>query len=114
MEELLQDDLLRSGVRIYLDDILIYSKDVNSHLILLERVLQKLQGLDKITVLTDRGNEFNFLDNELKKHIKTASYSPQSNGKIERKHRELGALCRLYSTTPDQNRGTLEIRIFKC
>jgi hypothetical protein len=27
---------------------------------------------------------------------------PQSNGKIERKHKELGALCRLYSRTPDQ------------
>ena len=42
MEELLQDELLRSGVKIYLDDILIYSKDTKTHMILFEKVLEKL------------------------------------------------------------------------
>jgi hypothetical protein len=48
------------------------------------------------------GTEFNFLEKELKLHVKTSSYSPQSNGKIERIHKKLGATYRLYSTTPDQ------------
>jgi hypothetical protein len=62
------------------------------------------RGLDisKLTVLTDRGTEFNCLDDYLKNHIRTAAYSPYSNGKVERIHKEVSSLCRLYDTTPDQ------------
>lgn len=42
IEELLGDDLLRSGVRVYLDYILIYSKDIASHVVLLEKDLERL------------------------------------------------------------------------
>jgi hypothetical protein len=58
--------------------------------------------LSELTVLTDRGGEFNCLDEFLKNHIRTAAYSPYSNGRIERVHKEVSALCRLYDTTPDQ------------
>ena len=36
-------DLLDDGVLVYLDDILIYSKDVESHKVLLEKVFSLLQ-----------------------------------------------------------------------
>jgi hypothetical protein len=58
--------------------------------------------ISKLTVLTDRGTEFNCLDAVLKNHVRTAAYSPYSNGKVERIHKEVSALCRLYDTTPDQ------------
>jgi hypothetical protein len=32
--------------------------------------------------------------------VKTASYHPEANGKIERRHREVSMLCRLYDCDP--------------
>jgi hypothetical protein len=59
-------------------------------------------NISELTVLSDRGTEFNCLDDLLKNHVRTAAYSPYSNGKIERIHKEVSSLCRLYDTTPDQ------------
>ncbi len=42
IENLLGDELLRSGVRAFLDDIKIRSKDLKTHLYLLDQVLGKL------------------------------------------------------------------------
>jgi len=36
----------------------------------------------------------------LKDHVKTASYHPEANGKIERRHKEVGMMCRLYECQP--------------
>jgi hypothetical protein len=44
MEILLGEDLLNSGVRIYLDDILSFSIDMETHVYLLDRVLSKLNA----------------------------------------------------------------------
>lgn len=55
-----------------------------------------------ISILTDRGGEFNLLSDILKKHCRTAAYSPYSNGKLERVQKKLAAMCRLHATTPDQ------------
>jgi len=49
--------------------------------------------------LTDQGNEFNSV-HEVCKHITTAAYRPQGNGKLERLHKEIGKLCRIYSCDP--------------
>jgi hypothetical protein len=91
-------DLYTFGDKIYLT-ILEIEKDI-VHALKVDG-----KGIDVanvFTVLTDRGNEFDFLDGELKKNIRTASYSSQANGKIERIHMELSAMCRLYLTAPDQ------------
>ena len=42
MEDLLGEDLIAAGVRVYLDDILMYSKTLDDHLVLLDKVLAKL------------------------------------------------------------------------
>jgi hypothetical protein len=52
--------------------------------------------------ITDRGGEFEDISPYVKSHVRTAAYSPQSNGAVERVHRELGSMCRLYETTPDK------------
>ena len=53
--------------------------------------------------LSDRGGEVESLTAlGIGKHVKTASYSPQANGRIERAHRELGVMCRIYGITPDE------------
>lgn len=53
-----------------------------------------------ISILSDRGGEFSQFKNLASKHIKTASFSPQANGRLERKHKELSALCRLHDSLP--------------
>jgi hypothetical protein len=58
--------------------------------------------LNDLSFLTDRGGEFAELSIFVKNHVRTAAYSPQSNGQVERVHRELGMMCRLYQTTPDR------------
>jgi hypothetical protein len=41
--------------------------------------------------LTDRGGEFEDISPyDVKSHVKTAAYSPQSNGSVERIHMEVG------------------------
>lgn len=59
-------------------------------------------GLDlsELTFLTDRGGEFAELSPFIKDHVKTASYHPEANGKIERRHKEVSMLCRLYDCDP--------------
>jgi hypothetical protein len=42
MEDLLGEDLIAAGVRVCLDDILIFSKTLDDHLVLLDKVLAKL------------------------------------------------------------------------
>ena len=74
-----------------------------------EEILQVLLGwsislgieLHECCFLTDRGGEFEDISPYVKNHVKTAAYSPQSNGAVERIHRELGSMSRLYETTPD-------------
>jgi len=50
--------------------------------------------------LSDRRGEFAELSAHIKDHVKTASYHPEANGKIERRHKELGIMCRLYECEP--------------
>jgi hypothetical protein len=52
--------------------------------------------------LTDRGSEFENLSQYVKGVIKTAAYSPQANGALERRHKELAMLCRLYDKDPSE------------
>ena len=54
-------------------------------------------------VLSDRGGEFNFMEkyDEIL-HRRTASYRPQSNGRLERRHKEIAKLCRIRSCMPDE------------
>ena len=42
MEELLGQDLLAAGVKVYLDDILIFTKTLEDYLAVLDQVLSKL------------------------------------------------------------------------
>ena len=42
MEELLGEDLFAAGVKVYLDEILIFTETLENHLALLEKVLTKL------------------------------------------------------------------------
>ena len=44
IEQLLGEELLAAGVRVYLDDILIVSRTKDEHLILLDKVLRKLDS----------------------------------------------------------------------
>jgi len=52
-------------------------------------------------LLSDRGGEFAELSAFVKDQVKTACYNPEANGKIERKHKELSMMCRLYETDED-------------
>ena len=45
-------------------------------------------------VLTDRGGKFVGLKDVVSLHWRTAAYRPQSNSRLERKHREIDSLCR--------------------
>ena len=56
--------------------------------------------LESMTFLSDRGGEFAELSAYIKKHVRTASYHPEANGKVERRHKELGMMCRLYECEP--------------
>ena len=49
-------------------------------------------------LLHDGGGEFSLIKAS-KKNI-SVSYHPQQNGIIERWHKELGKMCRIYNTTP--------------
>ena len=61
------------------------------------------QGERPREVLTDRGTEFNFFEQyEDIHHRRTASYRPQSNGRLERRHKELSKLCRIRGIMPDE------------
>jgi len=51
-------------------------------------------------VLTDRGCEFVGLKDFLSLHRRTAALGPQSNSRLERKHREIGNLCRTNDMSP--------------
>jgi hypothetical protein len=55
-----------------------------------------------VEVLTDQGTEFCFLKNYEVKHRRTAAYRPQSNGRLERKHRELAKQSRIHGLMPDE------------
>jgi hypothetical protein len=50
--------------------------------------------------LSDQVGEFAELSAYLKDHVKTASYHPEANGKIERIHKEVRMMCRLYECEP--------------
>ena len=49
--------------------------------------------------LTDQGNEFNSV-HEVCKHVTTAAYRPQTNGKLDRLHKEISKLCRTHDCDP--------------
>jgi hypothetical protein len=51
-------------------------------------------------VLSDRGGEFVGLKDFVSLHRRTAAYRPQSNSRLERKHREIGNLCRTNDISP--------------
>jgi len=72
-------------------------------------------GLDlsELTFLTDRGGEFAELSPFIKDHVKTASYHPEANGKIERRHKEVSVLCRLYDCDPPAVAEMWHIEFFK-
>jgi hypothetical protein len=57
-------------------------------------------NLCDLTFLSDRGGELAELSAYVKDHVKTASYHPEANGKIERRHEEVGMMCRLYECEP--------------
>ena len=58
--------------------------------------------LSKISVMRERGGEFVELSVWVKHIVRTDSYSPQANGAIERRHKDLAAYCRLYEIEPPQ------------
>ena len=45
MEQLIGEDLLAAGVRVYLDDVLIFTKTKEEHIVLLGKVLERLQSV---------------------------------------------------------------------
>jgi len=49
---------------------------------------------------TDKGGEFEKLSAYVKSHDKTAAYLPGANEKVERRHKEISVLCRLYDYNP--------------
>jgi len=57
-------------------------------------------SLASMTFLSDRGGELPELSAYIKDHVKTASFHPEANGKIERRQKELGMMCRLYECEP--------------
>jgi len=57
-------------------------------------------NLCDFTFLSDQVGEFAELSAYLKDHVKTASYHPEANGKIERIHKEVRMMCRLYECEP--------------
>jgi len=57
-------------------------------------------NLCDLTFLCDRGGELAELSAYLKDHVKTACYHPEANGKIERRHKEVGMMCRLHECEP--------------
>jgi len=58
--------------------------------------------LDSTTVMCDRGGEFAELSPFVKHLVKTSAYSPQANGAVERKHKDLAVYCSLYNREPPE------------
>ena len=52
-------------------------------------------GRVPVEVLTDRGNDFNFMKEIDEGHRRSAAYHPQSNGRIEGKHTDLIKVSRI-------------------
>ena len=53
-------------------------------------------------MMCDRGGEFAELSPYVKHLVKTSAYSPQANGSVERKHKDLAAYCSLYDRDPPE------------
>jgi hypothetical protein len=56
--------------------------------------------LPELSFLSDRRGEFAELSAYTNDDVKTASYHPEANGKIERRHKELGMMCGQYECKP--------------
>ena len=64
--------------------------------------MDSMQLKDVRRILTDRGVEFtNFGHISGLQHVKTAAYHPETNGALERRHREIAKLCRIHGVMPD-------------
>ena len=50
----------------------------------------------------------------VKDHVKTASYHPEANGKIERRHEEVGMMCRLYECEPLLLLSSGDLNLMEC
>jgi hypothetical protein len=55
-----------------------------------------------ISIISDRGSEFDGIYSFGIHHRRTASYRPMDNGMIERSHQELAKLSRIHKSTPDK------------
>jgi hypothetical protein len=65
--------------------------------------MQALYKLCSVEVYTSDGylsREFEELSAYVKGHVKTAAYHPEANGEVERRHKEISMLCRLYDCDP--------------
>jgi hypothetical protein len=50
----------------------------------------------ELTFLTDREGEFEEHSAHVRDHVKIVAYRPEANGEVERRHKEISMLCRLY------------------
>jgi hypothetical protein len=48
-----------------------------------------------VRIMSDRGTEFNWVEKLGIIHSRTSAYTPELNGKLERRHKELSKLCRI-------------------
>ena len=79
-----------------------HEKNAETITILVEEWSESLDlELHELGFLTDRGGEFEELSANVKSHVKKAAYHPEANGKVERRHKEISMLCRLYAAVAE-------------
>jgi hypothetical protein len=49
--------------------------------------------------MSDRGSEFNWVEKLGMIHLRTSVYTPELNGKFERRHKESSKLCRILDNS---------------
>jgi hypothetical protein len=55
-----------------------------------------------VRIVSDRGTEFNWIEKMGILHSRTSAYTPELNGRLERKHKELSKICRILDVSVEE------------
>jgi hypothetical protein len=59
-------------------------------------------GKMPVRIVSDRGTEFNWIEKMGILHSRTSAYTPELNGRLERKHKELSKICRILDVSVEE------------